>query len=120
MATKECPSCKRLVPISCQDCKHCGHHWLTEREEYDIMLSEYVSGSRGSELQQWVAEKMQAGWKMNRILIQACLADPDNKKKVFDECVEILQRKHGSKLTKRYWAYFYPNYLKKAKRPKRE
>lgn len=116
---RECPEdkggCGRLLPIQVQDCPFCGYHFPTKQEEYHVELQEIVARpNNGKEtIKQYAARKKLEGWSNNRILASLCVKNPDKKKEVFMEAIDVLNTNHGAKISPKYYYFFCKNILKK-------
>ena len=118
--TKECPQCHKLVAIQYQDCPFCEYHWPTQKEVYQVELQEIVE-TKDSEAQetveQYVARRKLEGWSNNRILVDICIKNAEDKKKAFDRAVQVLRTNHGDKISPSYWYSFKKYVLSKVRIP---
>lgn len=116
--TKLCPQCGRMIPVQMMDCCFCGYHFPTRQEVYTAELEEIASkeatGQDGT-LEQWVAAKKLSGWSTNRILVNVCIRNPENKKQAFMKAISILRTKDGNEISPKYWYFFSKNILPKVK-----
>jgi superfamily II DNA or RNA helicase len=113
--------CGCLQPSTVKVCKECGYVFPTEKFLYDCHLEEVFDTSE-STIEKFVAEKRLSGWKMTRILVQVCLANPDNERKAFMEAYKILAPDKTMQQANGYWYIFKKNVWEKVKhkqQPKR-
>lgn len=123
MPMKDCPTdkqdvnhkkgCGERVPATCKICPCCGFKFLTEKDEIQLHLEE-VAENEEKDLVAWAAQKKLEGWKLSRILIQCCLANPDDEKKAFMEVYTKLYNKTKEEANK-YWFVFRKNVWSKIK-----
>lgn len=94
MILKQCPEdkpdingkrgCGEFVPVSCKVCPSCGRVFVTEKHEAVMRLEEIAEGDRQNDIVAWAADKyINEHWKLPRIMIQVCLANPKNERKAF-------------------------------------
>lgn len=120
---KDCPvdkqdinhnkGCGARVPATCKVCPCCGFKFLTEKDEIQLHLEE-VAENEEKNLVAWAAQKKLEGWKLSRILIQCCLANPNEEKKAFIEVYTKLYNKTKDEANK-YWFVFKKNVWSKIK-----
>lgn len=114
--TKECPQCNRLIAIGYQDCPFCHYHFPTKQEEYDVYLEEIVTGETDESkmtIPQYCAKKKLLGWKNDWIIRNILSKNPDNKKKAFNEALEVLRDENGNKISPSYFWMFTKYKFKK-------
>lgn len=73
--------CGRLVPTTLKVCKECGYVFRTAEYEYQLHLEKVEEESEAGSIEEFVVQKRQLGWKLNRICVQVGLKDPDNAKR---------------------------------------
>lgn len=94
MVLKQCPEdkpdingkrgCGEFVPVSCKVCPSCGRIFVTEKHEAVMRLEEIADGDRQNDIIAWAADKyVHEHWKLPRIMIQVCLANPNNERRAF-------------------------------------
>lgn len=120
---KDCPmdkqdinhnkGCGERVPATCKVCPACGFVFPTEKHEIQLHLEE-VAENEEKDLVAWAAQKKLEGWKLSRILVQCCLANPDDEKKAFTEVYTKLYNKTKEEANK-YWFVFRKNVWSKIK-----
>ena len=112
---KDCPvdkedinhnrGCGARVPVSCKICPKCGFKFPTEKDLFQLHLEE-VSRDDEQDLVSWAAKKKLEGWKLNRILVQCCLANIGNEKKSFMDVYLSLYTDKTEDDAKKYWYVF--------------
>lgn len=114
---KECPRCKRFVPVQMRDCPFCHYHWPTSEENYLVELHEVADSDEADEtLESWAAKKKLQGWKNDWILREACHRNPDDMKGAFMRVIEVLRKDGGGEhLSPKYWHFFKEHKLGKVK-----
>lgn len=112
--------CGRLIPISARDCPFCGFHFATQREIYEVELTEVLDDYKGGEMTcpQFIASRIKMGWGNERILMAICSKYSDNPKAAFMEAIPYLRTTDGRPLQKSYWHFFKRNIWDNAKRKK--
>lgn len=97
--------CGRFVPNTLKVCKECGYVFRTEEYEYQLHLEE-VSKQEGLDLIGWAAKMKLAGWKLNRIMIQVCLANIGSEKKSVEKVYYALYPEKGKDGARKFWFSF--------------
>lgn len=105
--------CGQLVPITCKECPACGYKFRTEKDDVVLHLEE-VAEREEQDIVSWAAQKKLEGWKLNRIMVQCCLANLGEEKKVFTKVYCQLYNKTESEANK-YWFVFRKNVWDKIK-----
>mgnify|MGYP001224198790 CR=1 FL=1 len=118
--TKECPidkgGCGRLLLVSATDCKWCGYHFPTQKEIYNVELTEIIDNSETDDMNKWIAEQMLKGKNPNWILVNICIKNPLNQKGAFMEAIKVLRKADGGQFSPRYWHFFKKNILDRKKK----
>lgn len=121
---KDCPTdkkdvnhqfgCGARVPASCKVCPACGYKFPTEKDNFQLHLEE-VSENEEQDLVAWAAKKKLEGWNLNRILIQCCLANPNEDKKAFTEVYTALYPQKTPHDVAKYWHVFKKQFWERIK-----
>lgn len=118
--TKECPidkgGCGRLLLVSATDCKWCGYHFPTQKEIYNVELTEIIDNSETDDMNKWIAEQMLKGKNPNWILVNICIKNPLNQKAAFMEAIKVLRKADGGQFSPKYWHFFKKNILDRKKK----
>lgn len=117
MVLKQCPEdkkdingkygCGQFVPVSCKVCPSCGRVFVTEKHEAIMRLEEIADGDRQNDIVAWAADKyLNEQWKLPRIMIQVCLANPNNERKAFREVYRGLFPEKSEQDANKYYFMF--------------
>lgn len=105
--------CGTMIPVTCKICPCCGYTFRTEKHDIQLHLEE-VAEREEQDLISWAAQKKLEGWKLNRVMVQACLANLGEEKKAFTKIYCQLYNKTESEANK-YWFVFRKNVWDKIK-----
>lgn len=95
--------CNEWVPNTCSYCPHCGFKFPTEKDEFQLHLEEIIENSEEDNLSVWAAKKKREGWKLSRIMVQACLSNSNEPKKAFIEVYLALYEGKDRHDAEKYW-----------------
>lgn len=98
--------CGRMVPTSCKVCPACGYKFPTDKDEFIMHLEEVADDDGDEDLVSWAAKKKLQGWKLNRILVQACLANAASEKEAFTKVYTGLYPGKDEEDARKYWWVF--------------
>ena len=112
--------CDMWVPMTCSYCPHGGFKFPTEKDEFQLHLEEIVETAEPQSLVSWAAQKKREGWKLSRIMIQACLSNSDNPKEAFIKVYTTLYKGKTREDAAKYWFVWNKNVWQKVKRKQQQ
>lgn len=110
--------CDKWVPMTCSYCPNCGFKFPTEKDEFQLHLEELIEEDGPKSLVSWAAQKKKEGWKLSRIMVQACLGNANNPKESFIEVYRALYPGKTAKEAGKYWFIWKKNVWDKIKKKK--
>lgn len=123
--TKECPQdrggCSRLVPLQTKSCPWCQYIWPTKSELVEIELQQYIPEDGTETIESWIAKEIIKNQEKPRknfnnwILMQIVAKNSDRKYEAFCQAIEVLRKKNGSNISKKYFSYFMKHIYHKNK-----
>ena len=106
--------------MTCSYCPHCGFKFPTEKDEFQLHLEEIVETAEPQSLVSWAAQKKREGWKLSRIMIQACLSNSDNPKEAFIKVYTTLYEGKTRADAAKYWFVWNKNVWQNVKRKQQQ
>lgn len=107
--------CNEWVPATCSYCPHCGFKFPTEKDVFQLHLEEIIESEDEQSLASFAAQKKKEGWKLSRIMVQACLRNSKEPKKAFIEVYLALYVGKNRQDAEKYWRVWKKNVWDKVK-----
>lgn len=110
--------CNEMIPMTCKTCPKCGKILVDEKWDYMLHLEEVKENSEEDSIEAYVTSRRMEGWSMPRILINLCIANPDEMRKAFTKGYLALSPDKTEKDAHKYYYVFMKQFGSKIKHKK--